>query len=310
MLILCDEDWVQQIEVLAFSPAGDSLLASGNRSWLHVWRIGSTEKPQRILQASYALSIAVFDAEFSADGKRIIAACGYRGLCVQGLLPDCAEEMTVEKINCHPIAIAVNSNRDRVIGHSTTQVQCWQIGTRGEIQSLWSRKFTKRWIGRGIAFFPDGTLFAVASRKAVAVNKRETSLLLCDATSGKNRQVVASPVAIVTQMILNPAGDVLVIQGGMEFAVLSTEEITAPAKVIRNHNPRHFTALAFHPSGQYLAATSNDTTVKLYDTSTWQLARTFTWNIGRLRSIAFSPDGMLAAVGSDTGRILVWDVDL
>jgi WD40 repeat protein len=76
-----------------------------------------------------------------------------------------------------------------------------------------------------------------------------------------------------------------------------------------NDNTRQFTGVAFHPSGRYLAATSNDETVKLYDTATWQLARTFTWKVGRLRSVAFSPDGTRAAVGSDSGKVVVWDVD-
>jgi WD40 repeat protein len=50
--------------------------------------------------------------------------------------------------------------------------------------------------------------------------------------------------------------------------------------------------------------------VKLYDTSTWEVARTFTWDIGKMRSIAFSRDGALAAAGSDTGKVVVWDVDV
>ncbi len=50
--------------------------------------------------------------------------------------------------------------------------------------------------------------------------------------------------------------------------------------------------------------------MKLYDTTTWQVARTFAWEIGRLRSVAFAPDGCRAAVGSDKGRILLWDLDL
>jgi WD40 repeat protein len=79
--------------------------------------------------------------------------------------------------------------------------------------------------------------------------------------------------------------------------------------LVQNDTPRHFTGVAYHPSGRYLAATSNDATVKLYDTATWAVAKTYTWNVGRLRSVAFSPDGTLAAAGSDTGRVVVWDVD-
>src|SRR5262249_38270691 len=76
---------------------------------------------------------------------------------------------------------------------------------------------------------------------------------------------------------------------------------------IHHNNDKQFTGFAFHPSGGYLAATSKDATVKFYDTSTWQLARTFKWDIGRLWSVAFSPDGTLAATGGDTGKVVVWD---
>ncbi len=77
-----------------------------------------------------------------------------------------------------------------------------------------------------------------------------------------------------------------------------------------NDTPKEFTGLAFHPSGRYLAATSNDGTVKLYDTFTWKVVQRFDWDIGRLRSAVFSPDGMLAAAGGDDGKIVVWDLDL
>lgn len=79
---------------------------------------------------------------------------------------------------------------------------------------------------------------------------------------------------------------------------------------LRNDSRKHFTAAALHPSGKYLAATSNDATVKLYDTTTWDVARAFTWEIGKMRSVCFSPDGTLAAAGSDRGQAVVWDVDL
>jgi WD40 repeat protein len=49
--------------------------------------------------------------------------------------------------------------------------------------------------------------------------------------------------------------------------------------------------------------------VKLYDVASGELTKVFTWDIGRTRSVAFSPDGTLAAAGSDTGKVVVWDVD-
>ena len=93
-------------------------------------------------------------------------------------------------------------------------------------------------------------------------------------------------------------------------AVFRADDLGADPTKFRNDNRKEFTGLAFHPSGRYLAATSNDATVKLYDTAAWKLARSFDWAIGRLRSVAFSLDGMLAAAGGDKGQIVVWDVDL
>jgi WD40 repeat protein len=108
---------------------------------------------------------------------------------------------------------------------------------------------------------------------------------------------------------MSPDGSYLVVLVGPSLSVRHAEDLNRKPIKVRD-GKMHFTGIAFHPSGQYLAATSNDETVKLYDTATWQIARTFTWKIGRLRSVAFSPDGTRAAVGSDKGQIVVWDVDL
>jgi WD40 repeat protein len=97
---------------------------------------------------------------------------------------------------------------------------------------------------------------------------------------------------------------------GSTIAVFRVDNLKALPTRIRNENRRGFTGLAFHPSGRYLAATSNDNTVKFYDTADWKVSHAFNWDIGRLRAVAFSGDGMLAAVGGDKGKIVVQDVDL
>ena len=110
--------------------------------------------------------------------------------------------------------------------------------------------------------------------------------------------------------VMSLGGRLIAGRWGVWIGVFRTEDMNAAPVTFRNDNRKEFTGLAFHPSGRYLAATSNDATVKLYDTGTWELAHAFDWDIGRLRSVAFSPDGMLAAAGGDRGKIVVWDVDL
>ena len=121
---------------------------------------------------------------------------------------------------------------------------------------------------------------------------------------------VPVPGRTVGQILFSPDGRWLVVRAGRSLLVWEAGDLGRGPRKIGSVSRMHLTGLAFHPSGQYLAATSNDTTVKVYDTVTWRLAKTFTWNVGRLRSVAFSPDGARAAVGSDTGKVVVWDVDL
>jgi WD40 repeat protein len=76
-----------------------------------------------------------------------------------------------------------------------------------------------------------------------------------------------------------------------------------------NTSRKHFTAAAFSPDGKLLATTSNDTTVTMWDTATWEPIRQYAWEVGRLRAVAFAPDGLTCAAGSDTGKVVLFDVD-
>jgi len=60
----------------------------------------------------------------------------------------------------------------------------------------------------------------------------------------------------------------------------------------------HINAVAFSPDGQFLAAADSNATVKVWQVKDWSLRYTFTGHTDQVLSIAWSPDGQLLASGS------------
>jgi WD40 repeat protein len=71
---------------------------------------------------------------------------------------------------------------------------------------------------------------------------------------------------------------------------------------------KYYLDIAFTADGRFLAGASNEETVKAYDTESWKLRHEFAWDIGPLKSLAFSRDGMLGAAGG-ARKVVVWDMD-
>src|SRR5207244_11325477 len=92
------------------------------------------------------------------------------------------------------------------------------------------------------------------------------------------------------------------------YAIDTIDPRTKPVKR-ENASSKHFTSVAFNHSGARLATTSNDTAATIWDTATWEVQRRYEWQIGRLRTVCFAQDGLRCAAGSDTGQVVVWDLD-
>ena len=65
--------------------------------------------------------------------------------------------------------------------------------------------------------------------------------------------------------------------------------------------------MAFSPDGTRILSGSANSTMRLWDTSTGQVARIFRGHTKTVQSVAFSSDGKLIASGSQDQLIKIWD---
>lgn len=159
-------------------------------------------------------------------------------------------------------------------------------------------------------FLPGGDRFVLIEGQILPSRQWEYRFVVRSLKTGLNVDQSDPLSDCPDQVVIAPDGSVVVCRIRETIWVYSLSQKWKPIGSVSNDSKKQFTGLAFHPSGRFLAATNNDETVKLFDTGSWTLTTTFTWDIGRTRSIAFSPDGMLAAAGSDKGKVVVWDVDV
>jgi WD40 repeat protein len=164
-----------------------------------------------------------------------------------------------------------------------------------------------------LAFSPDGQFLAFAPSGVVGRGREPAIRMVCPATNDPQGEL-RGHAAHSTDLAFSPDGTTLAaacgdflwawdVAGGR---ALLRESVSGPDL----SQTALFRFVAFTPDGAHLAATCGDKTVRFWDTQTWRQRAGFDWEVGPLMGLAFAADGMRAAAGSRTGKIVVWDVDL
>jgi WD40 repeat protein len=299
-----------EVRALGFSPDGRGLVA-GDEKALHAWDLGTDGPPVRLAPGGYFGSTDLF---FSPDGP------GAYWMSQTGRVG--ADRTTGRPLAGGPLTdppmvwFAQSSDGTRLFtAHDPlpgARLAAWRPHA-GEWVREWAVSPADPPVHYTLTLDPTGDRLAHLALKPEPRTWPETyRLVVRDTETGTEVGYGHYPYSVEpdrTRLLFRPDGKQLI---GVHKLCLLVWPIPGGGKpeLVRNDSRKHFTAAAFHPSGRYLFTTSNDTTVTVWDAASWGRVTRFTWQVGRLRSVAVSLDGALAAAGSDSGQVIVWDVDL
>jgi WD40 repeat protein len=300
-----------------FGPDGRTLVAGGGGGF-DVWD----------LSAGLVMSVAA-----AADGSRVVLDPLGRWLYFFGGTGGCSlYGLSSWKVRGFPspehrvLSVAAAPDGSRVVlsrgKAGRDRLECWAIAADGGLSLAWTVSSTVMDTSfHGLAFHPQaGTVAAVERRwrstqgesrvdhphTAPAVT---THIALRSAVSGEQRaEFGATPSAVALQTMFVPDGERLIVWSEQQITVWDTATGT---QVHQASDPEiaDVHGLAVHPSGQFFLTAGGDGQARFWDAQTLQQTRAFRWRIGKLHSVAFSRDGMLAAAGGDKGQVVVWDVE-
>jgi WD40 repeat protein len=159
-----------------------------------------------------------------------------------------------------------------------------------------------------VAFVGDGKRFAAIEWAKVRRGRefRQGDTPTLSVRDAKTLEVADETTFTAPAEGLAACGEQLVVRGKNSFRVWSAADLSAEPVEVKTGRVA-LTAVAADVSGRCLFTASGNKVTR-WDVSNWTPADTYDWQIGRITCLAVSPDGLTAAAGSGTGKVVVWDV--
>jgi WD40 repeat protein len=288
-----------RVEELAFSHCGRWLAAAGSGGGIHVWDTANPAAAPKHLETGRGRWFAQCLA-FLPDGRLFYASWGFWDLI------DPASE-TADRIGSGRYGTYhASPDGSRVLQVRTfTPLRTYRIAD-GKATAGPTLSVSHGYFG-GAAFSPDGETYAV---EEATFEERRRTLRIALRESATSKQLAALPAAhgVASHLLFSPDGSRLVSRNGAGLACWAVAEPQKPARKCANPSQKHFLSMACHPEGKLLTV-DNDRLVRVWDLATMAAERAIEWKVGKLYAVAVSPDGARVAVGSHTGKVLVWDWD-
>jgi len=290
-----------RVNAVAFSPDGKTLASGGEDRTVKLWDTHTGELKRTLVGHVAEVGTIVF----SQDGKTL-ASDGGKGVgCGTGdgapgetILWDTQSWTVKRKLGNSQFkffSMAVSPNIRTVVFSSS------DYSTDTVILDAATGKL--KWKLDGIAgrlsFAPDGRTIAIADLKG--------TVQLRDSRTGAIRRTLTAATGEGTPIAFSPDGRILVLASGETLTVWNTRTGQMNKTIQVNGDN-----ILFSPDGKSLGSWTNpedgSLTLNIWDTRTWRVKHTLSRPDLHATSIAFSPDGKLAAIASTDGALRLFTI--
>jgi WD40 repeat protein len=291
-----NREWLYQVPFMTWAPDGALIVTAATDHSIRLWDAGSGREVRRIMVPDH-LWCGESAAAFAPNGKALIA---------HGVRVDLAGDKGPTAFGCSRAFAASPDGQVLAVAAGGGKVHLWDRTTTQFLGQLAPEGGAT---AGPMTFSPDGRILAIGQEGAASVE-------LWDVTEHKLLKQFRPEVTAPSLLAFTPDGGSLLVVSSLPFVPVEVWDVSsarllrrlhATAEKDRYHCPR---AAALSPDGQLLALDDKEDTVEVYELFSEQLLCRFRGDSGRVRALAFAPNGKNLLSSGDDGVAFLWRLGL
>ena len=272
--------------LVAVAPDNTDIFSGPHTTPIMIWDARTGELIARLAGHSDSIS----NLRFSPDGHLLASSSRDKTVHIWNLIT----RRIVGTLRAETGIPALSFSSDgRLLasGHPNGKVCIWDAHT-GLLRRSWNAGPLLIW---AIAFSPGASLLATSSGQVIR---------LWDVETGRLRTDFGRHQGTAVGLTFHPSAPRLYSLGD---GVIKEWDLAHPGELLLD-DPKSSAGIATSPDGRWIVTGSWDGTLRIYDTASEKLVRSWTGHTEHVTTVVFSPDSSLVASSSFDKTIKLWNV--